>query len=184
MAGRENYPPLDLEVNVPVIVKPWRLRSVTTKYGDKLMLVVKDGEALNEIQWLPVDAANDLVALGALDIGRWENGDIKYSIKKGAPDIAICKRQKAGDKYPHYEIALADEDAGPEMPAPTSAPTPTADSPADVLGQCMADAIGMVKAARAELSGPQERNDPAVIAACIQSAHALAATLFIQRSRS
>lgn len=184
-----NLPQIELEINVPVVVKPWRVRMVKTKYGDKLMLVVKDGKQESEIPWLPVDLASDLVTLKVLELGKWPDGNTKFTVLQGAPDIAICKRQGAEDKHPHYEVALADENAGPEMP--TRGPValnPTADDPVDVLADCANTAATLVLAMNRRL-GIEDKDysmetfGPQLLAASIRASASFAATLFIQRTR-
>lgn len=188
MADREELPTIELEINTPVIVKPWRARKVTTKYGDKLMLTVKEGEVLSEIPWLPIDLANDLVSLKVMELGKWDDGNVRYSILKGAPEIAICKRQAKGDKHPHYEVELPGDEDGPEMPekAPQR-PVETRTGPAPTstpvsLTACVTEAIQ--EASRiVSATGAENMDDPLIAAAFIEAAKALAATMFIQRAK-
>jgi hypothetical protein len=195
---RKDLREITLAVNVPVVVKPWRCRGVKTKYGDKLILVVREGNEDAEVKWLPVDLANDLVAMKVMELGHWDDGNVKYSIRQGAPDIVIGKVQAPGDKNPHYEVHLAGEDSGPEMPAkpPVSppaartatglAPTPVAQTPQPLVTmhhECVKFGAQEADKIAELLVEPELRSDPIVAAALLTLAGALANTAFISRSR-
>jgi len=189
MADREELPVLELAPNVPVIVKPWRAKGVTTKYGPKLILTVKEGDA-QSIVWLPLDLVNDLKTLGVVEIGKWDDGNPKYTVLKGAPDIVITKVHEAGEKNAHIEVALPGEDGGPEKPAKAPArpveprPTPTGTPAPDVMGGCVTEAI--TQAQRIAVGLGIENllfHDPLVAAAVVEAAKSLASTLYIQRAR-
>lgn len=190
---KKDNPTLELTINVPVIVKPWRLRAVTTKYGDKCIFTVKEGDKELDVMWLPIDFANDLKALGVLEISEWpDTKKPKFTVLKGAPDVVLAKTQAPGDKYPHVSVQLAKEDSGPEMPAasgasasrdrPASPATHTLVDHGTLMDQCVQD--GIVQAKRIALGlGVQNTDDPMVAGPLITAAHALSATLFIQRAR-
>lgn len=189
-----DYPEhVELEDDVPIIVKPWRVRTVGTKYGDKLMLVVREGREEREIPWLPMDLLNDLKALGVAEIVKNDKGESYWRVKSGAPDIAIVRRTKesAKGKYKEYEVEIAKEDSGPDMSgggfrrAPDVATgtqgsdPPPPPAPSSDMDAAVTEAIAQTKRILSGL-GFDNLDDPLVGQAAIDAAKSLASTLFIQ----
>ena len=176
---------LELEKDTPVVIKPWTIRAVKTENGTKYMLGIREGGKDLELPWLPLDAAERLVELKVCTRGTWPDGNPKYTVIKGAPDIVVCKRQPKGEKYAHLEFAIPGEDDGPDMP--DSGPE-AAKSPAPA-GASRATPPDLVKEAvditRRICSGLNIENldDPLVAQAAIECAEKLYVTLRIESQR-
>lgn len=181
MAEKKYADHLALEVNVPTLIKPWSVRGAKSpKTGETFyMLGVKEGGRDLEVPWLHLSHMEELVGLKVASRGQWPDGNPKFTIVNNAPEVVVCKRQPAGEKYPHLEFALATEDSGPEMPTRSPSPAP---NPEAVTADYVTLAVSETKRLLLGL-GVENLEDPLIAQAAIECAQKLYVTFRIEGQR-